>query len=121
MTEPLKTYKQFWPYYLAEHRRPATRALHYVGTTIGLVLLVVMFASRTWWLLPIAVVCGYAFAWFGHFFIERNRPATFTYPVWSIISDFRMYALAVSGRLRSELRRHRSNQERDAHSNRPPE
>ncbi len=106
MAEKLTRYAEFWPYYLAEHSRPANRALHYFGSGLGLALLASAAALQDWRFLPAAVVAGYAFAWVGHFFIERNRPATFDYPLWSFFSDFRMLGFAVAGRLGRELARH---------------
>ena len=106
MAETIQTYREFWPYYLGEHRRRGTRALHYVGTTLGLVLLVAAIALTSWPLALAAVISGYAFAWIGHAFVERNKPATFTYPFWSLLSDFRMYFLAISGKLGPELAQH---------------
>lgn len=103
-TERPRDYTEFWPYYLREHARPRTRALHYFGTGLALLLLLALLAGGGWWLLPVAVVTGYLFAWIGHLFVEKNRPATFTYPLWSLASDFRMFFLWVSGRLGPHLR-----------------
>ena len=83
-----KSYREFWPRYLDEHRRGATRVLHLAGTCLALFLLA-----------GAAPVCGYAFAWLGHAFAERNRPATFTHPWWSLVSDFRMLFTWLAGRL----------------------
>ena len=100
------SYKEFWPIYLGEHRRAATRGLHYLGTGLGLALLAAAIWLGDWRLLPAALVCGYAFAWIGHAAVERNRPATFSHPFWSFISDFRMFGLWLSGRLGRELARY---------------
>lgn len=105
MSDKIDSYAAFWPHYLREHSKPDTRRLHYFGTALGLVLLVLAIALLIWWLAPIAIVSGYLFAWIGHIAIEHNRPATFTYPVWSLISDFRMFFLWCGGRIEGELRR----------------
>ena len=106
MAEKIQSYRDFWPYYLGEHRRRGTRALHYTGTSIGLAALAAAIMLASWPLALAAVVSGYAFAWIGHAFVEHNKPATFTYPAWSLVSDFRMYFMAISGKLGGELTRH---------------
>jgi hypothetical protein len=80
----LTSFEEFWPFYVSQHSRSSTRALHFAGTTM---------------------VLGYGPAWIGHFFFEKNRPATFTYPLWSLRGDFRMYRLMLTGRMAPELDR----------------
>jgi hypothetical protein len=101
-----RTLREFWPFYLSQHRRPATQALHVAGSVAALAFLGLAVAFRSWWLVLAAVVAGYGFAWVGHFFVERNRPATFTYPVKSFLSDWRLLWVVVTGRLERELERH---------------
>jgi len=101
----IETYAEFWPYYLREHARPATRAWHYVGTSAAIALLIYTIVSKNWFWLPAALVCGYAFAWVSHGFIEKNKPATFTYPFWSLISDFRMLFCGLTGQIDKELKK----------------
>ncbi len=100
------TYGEFWPFYLNEHSKPETRRLHYIGTGLALALLACAIVTLSGWMLLAAVVSGYAFAWLSHAFVEHNKPATFTYPFWSLISDFRMFFLWISGRLEPELQQH---------------
>lgn len=90
---------EFYTFYLQEHKNKTNRRLHFTGTSLFLVLVVVMLATQNWQLFFLLPVAGYGFAWTGHFFIEKNRPATFTYPFYSFVSDFRMYYDILRGRL----------------------
>lgn len=97
-------YGDFWLFYLREHSKPLTRRLHYLGTSL-------VFAVAAWAalasdprLLLLIPVAGYFFAWLGHFAVEKNRPATFKYPLWSLYSDFKMFFLWLSRGLHAELR-----------------
>lgn len=100
--ERMQSYQAFWLFYLREHSKKTTRALHYTGTAL---LLPVILAAATLnaAVLLLLPLIGYGFAWLAHFFVEKNRPATFTYPWWSLISDFRMFWLMLRGKLDAEL------------------
>jgi hypothetical protein len=98
------SFDEFWPFYLAQHRLASTRALHFAGTTMVAATLGAAVAFGPWWALAAPFV-GYGPAWIGHFFFEKNRPATYTYPWWSLRGDFRMYGLMLRGRLAAEIER----------------
>ena len=104
-SDTIETYAAFWPYYLQQHAKRATRIVHYCGNTSGLAVLVTALATNQYWLLIGVPIVAYGFAWTSHVFIENNKPATFRYPVWSLISDLRMYLLAITGQLKPELER----------------
>ncbi len=106
MASKIDSYKDFWPSYLGEHSRGLTRLIHVAGTGVGLLLLLLALITQNWWLLLAALVCGYAFAWISHLLVEKNRPASFTHPLWSLFSDLRMFCLFCQGRLERELQRH---------------
>jgi hypothetical protein len=93
-----RSFAEFYPFYLSEHRHPVSRRLHVIGTSLAVVLIATaLFTANPWWLLA-ALLQGYAFAWVGHFFFEHNRPATFSYPLFSFLGDWRMWWEVVSGR-----------------------
>jgi len=104
MTPRIQSYSEFWPYYLGEHRLPSCRVLHYCGTMASWGMLLLGIFVSPWWLLAIPLA-GYAPAWIGHFVIEKNRPATFDYPLWSLRGDHHMFCLWITGRLGPELAR----------------
>jgi hypothetical protein len=101
MPEPpvFRTFDEFWPYYVGEHASSACRALHFAGTTLALIAVAAGVVLSAWYFIA-APVAGYLFAWIGHFAFERNRPATFRYPWWSLRADFRMYGYIWLGRMR---------------------
>ena len=103
MGDRIQSFEEFWPYYLQEHSNDTCRALHYVGTTLALSLLVTAIATGNPWFGLGAFFSGYFFAWVGHFGFEKNRPATFLYPRWYLLSDFKMYFLAITFRLQPHL------------------
>ncbi|PAL22206.1 DUF962 domain-containing protein [Sphingopyxis sp. GW247-27LB] len=105
MARTYTSFADFWPFYLREHSKPSTRALHYVGTSLVVLIAVAAIVAARWWWLAALPVAGYFFAWVAHFGVEKNRPATFTYPLWSLAADFRMWALWLTGRLSPELDR----------------
>jgi hypothetical protein len=91
MEKKYQSLKEFYPYYLSEHQNPTSRLLHFIGTGLVLVVLVLAIALENYsWLAGIPVL-GYGFAWVGHFFFEKNKPATFTYPFYSLASDFLLF------------------------------
>jgi len=99
------SFTEFWPYYLAEHSKPGTRLLHLVGTTVALGCAAYFIVVGKWWLFPLALIPGYGAAWIGHFFLEKNKPATFQYPLWSFMGDYKMIFMMLTGRMDRELKR----------------
>jgi len=97
--ERFKTFAEFYPFYLREHSNRVSRRLHFAGTSIALAILVLALATQTWWLIAVALVQGYAFAWVGHFFFEHNKPATFSYPGFSFMGDWRLWWEIVKGKI----------------------
>ena len=103
MSARFVSFREFYPFYLSEHRNPTCRRLHFAGSTLVLALIVAAIATADAWWLAAIPFAGYGFAWVGHFAYEKNRPATFTYPLWSLFSDYRMFFLWLTGRLGPHL------------------
>lgn len=97
------TYAEFWVHYLRQHRDPRSRTLHYLGSTLALLAFFGFILTFDWRCLVAAPVVGYSFAWYGHLALERNKPATFGHPFWSLASDYRMLFLWATGRLGPHL------------------
>ena len=95
-----RSFDDFYPFYLSEHANRTSRRLHFVGSSIALVLLALAAWTGSWWLVVVALLEGYAFAWVGHFFFEHNKPATFKYPFYSLAGDFIMYKDMLIGKIR---------------------
>ena len=94
------SFREFYPFYLQEHSNLTSRRLHFIGSWgVLLLLATAVITGNAWWLLG-ALFCGYGFAWVGHFFFEKNRPATFKYPLWSLMGDWRMFFETISGKRR---------------------
>ncbi len=98
-TAQFRSFAEFYPYYLGEHSNPTCRRLHFVGTSLVIALLAYTIGSGKWLLLLALPLFGYGFAWVGHFFYEKNRPATFTHPLYSLIGDFAMFRDILLGRI----------------------
>lgn len=95
-----RSFGEFYPYYLSEHADPVSRRLHVIGTSLSMLLLLAVLATQQWWLLLLVPVTGYGFAWVGHFFFEKNRPATFRHPFYSLMGDFVMLKDVLTGKIR---------------------
>ena len=99
----ISSFAEFWPHYLRAHADPRTRAMHYFGTSLGILLLLAFLLTKDWRCLVAAPIAGYAFAWIAHVTFERNKPATFGHPLWSFFGDFYMLYLWLTNRLAPEL------------------
>lgn len=108
-----ETFEEFWPFYVKEHSKKTTRQLHFVGTTAALGCVAWGLLLRKKWLLAMAPVAGYGFAWFSHFFVEKNKPATFTYPLWSLYADFVMWSKTIQGTMDAEAEHILEREERE--------
>ena len=100
MSQKFNSFREFYPFYLGEHANRTCRNLHFIGTSLALGILIWAIVSGRPMLILLALVQGYAFAWVGHFFFEKNRPATFTYPLYSFMGDWVMWKDMLTGRIR---------------------
>jgi len=106
MSEPkYKSFEEFWPFYVSQHSKKATRTLHFIGSSLALGSLAAAVVTRRPALLLGAPLAGYGFAWVSHFFVEGNKPATFTYPLWSLRGDARMWWQTAIGKMDREVER----------------
>ena len=96
-------FEEFYPYYLSEHQNRVCRGLHYIGTSLALLIVVYAIVSKAWILILPGIVSGYVFAWIGHFFFEHNKPATFQYPLYSFVGDWVMLKDFLTGKLGERL------------------
>jgi hypothetical protein len=102
--QDISTYKAFWHYYVNEHRSRTNRNLHFLGTGLSFLWLVLAVSISPWFLLG-APFTGYGLAWVGHYYVEKNYPATFRYPFWSLAADLHMFAMMCAGRMEREVKR----------------
>lgn len=104
MTESqFHSFEEFWPYYISEHSSRINRTLHFIGTLGVFIITAIAISTKNWSLLWILPFLGYGFAWVGHFIVEKNRPATFKHPLWSLRGDFKMFFCILTGRMSKEL------------------
>ncbi len=93
------SFAEFYPFYLSEHAQAATRRLHFIGSSLGLVCLMALIITGNLWWLVAGLVCGYGFAWFAHVVFEKNRPATFRHPLYSFMGDWKMFWQILTGKI----------------------
>lgn len=103
MADRFESFEDFWPYYVREHSKKLTRQLHFIGTTAALTCLAGGLLTRKLSLVALAPVAGYGPAWLSHFLVEKNRPATFTHPVWSLAADLVMWGKMIAGTMDDEV------------------
>ncbi len=103
MEKKYKTFWNFYPFYLTEHKNTVSRSLHFIGTFLVIACLIAGIITGKWFLFVIIPLCGYGFAWVGHFFFEKNKPATFVYPLYSLGSDFVMFWQIITGQIGKKM------------------
>ena len=100
----IRSFSDFWPFYVQQHSRSRTRLMHALGSVGALLMVVLALTVSLWFLLAVPVI-GYGFAWSAHFFVEKNKPATFGHPFYSLYSDYKMLFLMMAGRMDDEVAR----------------
>ncbi|XP_028064561.1 uncharacterized protein LOC114267700 isoform X3 [Camellia sinensis] len=99
-----RTMEEFWPFYMNQHSKPATRRWHFAGT-LASILCFIYSLCFNWWFVFFVPLFGYGLAWYSHFFVEKNFPATLSHPFWSLLCDFKMFGLMLTGQLDREIKR----------------
>lgn len=99
-SQQFTSFKEFYPYYLSEHSNITCRRLHVIGSTLVIIVLVLALVQKSYMLLWLLPILGYGFAWVGHFFYEKNKPATFKYPLYSFIGDWVMFWQVLAGKVK---------------------
>ena len=95
-----QTFKEFYPYYLSEHKHPINKLLHLFGTILGIIIFLILMTNNMYLYFPLSFIPGYFFAWVGHFIFEKNRPATFKYPFFSFCGDWVMLKDIITGKIK---------------------
>lgn len=95
-----KSFSEFYPYYLSEHGNPVNRRLHFFGSLLTIIVVLFVIFTQTWIALILVPILGYGFAWIGHYFVEKNKPATFTYPLYSLMGDWVMFKDILTGKMK---------------------
>lgn len=95
-----KSFSEFYPYYLSEHGDPVNRRLHFFGSLLTIIVVLFVIITQTWIALILVPILGYGFAWIGHYFVEKNKPATFTYPLYSLMGDWVMFKDILTGEIK---------------------
>lgn len=101
----MNSFAEFWPFYVRAHSQARTRTLHAIGSILALVMIALGIFVSPWYFLA-APLTGYAFAWYSHFFVEHNKPATFGHPFYSLAADYVMLWKTVTGRMNEEVAKH---------------
>ena len=104
-TNRITNFNEFWPFYVREHANALNRQVHFIGSSCGLACLIAGLYTSNWLFIPLGLLIGYGCAWIGHFFIEHNKPASFSHPLWSLRADWKMWALMLVGKMNPEVER----------------